>query len=345
MAAKTWIQGALVGATLALSGTLASCGPKAQEEAAAPVVVDETPTWAYPMTVPAAAPAPSGAPSAAPPPPDPTLFSVPGAKNKFTRAQIRDIYNIADWRPEDHSKMPKVVYAGRKPEVRACGYCHTPAGTGRPENARLAGLPKGYFIAQMKAYRDGLRVSAVPGRGPTTTMQQVGHDATEAEAEEAAIYFAAQQPRSFLRVVETDTTPPVQEVNFIFKQVEGARVPLGMRIIEAPEDFEQFELRDPRAGFVAYVPKGSIARGKTLAESWGEERVYRCASCHGENLKGKDDVPGLAGKSPTFIGRQLHDLKVGTRKGGQSELMIPVVKDMRNADIVALAAYLGSLAP
>ena len=48
---------------------------------------------------------------------------------------------------------------------------------------------------------------------------------------------------------------------------KGGREPIGKRIIEMPENLDRIELRDPRTGFVAYVPKGAIARGKKLVES------------------------------------------------------------------------------
>ena len=41
--------------------------------------------------------------------------------------------------------------------------------------------------------------------------------------------------------------------------------PIGMRIIETPENDEQTEpLRNPRSGFIAYAPVGSIEKGEVL---------------------------------------------------------------------------------
>ena len=56
--------------------------------------------------------------------------------------------------------MPNIVAFGRKPAVQACGYCHLPTGNGRPENARLAGLPYDYIVGELKAYREGKRRSS-----------------------------------------------------------------------------------------------------------------------------------------------------------------------------------------
>ena len=74
---------------------------------------------------------------------DVELLKIPDSK-KFTQARINDPFNPPDWRP-DHSPMPDVVARGRKPNVMACAYCHTPTGQGRPENSALAGLPEAYY--------------------------------------------------------------------------------------------------------------------------------------------------------------------------------------------------------
>ena len=130
---------------------------------------------------------------------------------------------------------------------------------------------------------------------------------------------------------------------FKFDRAAGEE-PLGQRIIEGPEDFEQFEMRDPDTPYVAYVPPGSLALGKKLAETWGDGNQLECSSCHGPGYKGKDDVPSLAGRSPTSIVRQLYDMKAGVRRGGKSSEMDKVVKYMTNSDMLALAAYLSASA-
>lgn len=315
---------------------LCACGRSYEE--AAPPAEDAPPTFAYAM---------NNAPPPPATPPDPDgLVTIPGSTLTFTNARIRDFFGPPDWYPQEHPRMPPIVSNGRKPDVQACAFCHLPTGNGKPENARLAGLPAAYIIAQMDAYRDGLRVSPVPGRSPTMLMEALGKKTTKEEAAAAAAYFSSLKPRSYLRVVETDMAPAVEEVGWIFKTKEGgAPVALGQRIVETPEDFELFEKRDANTKWVAYVPKGSVAKGKQLAENWGEEKVFACAVCHGEDLHGKDDVPGLAGKSPTYVVRQLNNFKVGARKGAQSAVMDPIVATMRTDDMIALGAYLGTLAP
>ena len=127
----------------------------------------------------------------------------------------------------------------------------------------------------------------------------------------------------------------------------GEREPIGARIIELPEDPEQFEHRDSRARFLAYAPVGSILRGETLATTGGahrgEQRTVPCATCHGPGLKGLGPVPGIAGRSPSYVVRQLWDFQHGARAGAGSVLMRPTVE--RLDDMIALAAYVASLAP
>jgi cytochrome c553 len=54
-------------------------------------------------------------------------------------------------------------------------------------------------------------------------------------------------------------------------------------------------------------------------------------------------VPALAGRSPSYIVRQLFDIHQGTRHGLWSPLMKPVVEHLTQDDMLAIAAYAASL--
>lgn len=77
----------------------------------------------------------------------------------------------------------------------------------------------------------------------------------------------------------------------------------------------------------------------------GGGKTTACATCHGADLKGMGLVPPIAGRSPSYIARQLHDFRAGVRNGDYSELMKPVVANLSNGDFVAITGYLASLAP
>ena len=129
------------------------------------------------------------------------------------------------------------------------------------------------------------------------------------------------------------------------KSREGGTEPLGRRIPETPDDVDQFELRDSRATFTAYVPVGSVAKGEALAKTGGAGVTVACATCHGPDLKGVGDIPAIAGRSPTYMVRQLYEFKSGARQAGNAALMRPVVEKLSLDDLRALTAYLASLPP
>ncbi len=235
---------------------------------------------------------------------------------------------------------------GRKPDVRACSLCHYPNGKGRPENAGVAGLPRSYFLQTMADFRSGDRKSAEARKANTNIMITIAKGMTDEELAAAADYFGSMKWTPWIKVVEADTVPKTRVAGGMFLKVEGnATEPIGNRIIEMPDDAERTEvLRDPRSAFTAYVPKGSLAKGKTLVTQGGGKTV-QCGVCHGADLKGLGPVPGLAGRSPSYVVRQLFDMQQGARKGVWTELMMPVVKNLTNDDMLAIAAYTASLAP
>jgi len=125
----------------------------------------------------------------------------------------------------------------------------------------------------------------------------------------------------------------------------GGSEPIGARIIELPADTEHFTSRDGRVRFTAYVPPGSIEKGRRLVTTGGNGRTVACATCHGPNLRGTGVIPPIVGRFPTYVLRQLFDIKAGSRHGGYNELMKPTVEKLTLDDMIALAAYTSSLKP
>jgi len=126
--------------------------------------------------------------------------------------------------------------------------------------------------------------------------------------------------------------------------------PLVGRILETPIDLVKSEdLDDPRSGYSAYVPMGSIARGRELATvgigggTAQRDRGGACVLCHGAELRGMGDAPPIAGRSPSYLVRQLYDFKTGARNGRLSALMQPVAARLTTSQMTDLAAYIASL--
>jgi cytochrome c553 len=300
------------------------------------VGLESPPPWAYVLNP----------PGFQPPADDGRTRHVPDSAAAFTLTQARDLFLAPDWHPSDHPPMPDVVAHGRKPGVYACGFCHRADGPGGPENSSLAGLPAPYIIQQMAEFRSGARATSVPERDPSRFMIAVSRAVTDAEVAASAGYFSALRPRRNISVVETASVPRTFVAGWHLAAVRsGDREPLGRRVVEVPEDLERFESRDARARFIAYVPRGSVEVGRALAATGGDGRTLPCSTCHGPALRGLGPVPGIAGRSPSYLVRQLYDLKHGARAGASSGLMLPAVQKLTIDDMISLAAYAASLEP
>jgi cytochrome c553 len=301
---------------------------------AAALTQEAPPPWAYPVNP----------PDFKPPPDDGTLRRVPNSTASMTLTQVRDLFNTPDWHPADHPPMPEVVASGRKPNVFACGFCHRADGPGGAENANLMGLPAAYIVKQLADFKSGARKSSVPNRAPAQLKTKLAADITDAEVQAAAAYFSALKPRAVIRVVETETVPKTIVTGWFLTAVNtNEKEQIGERIIEVPENLGQFVSRDARSNFIAYVPTGSVEKGRTLAASG--DQATRCGTCHGPDLTGLGAVPGIAGRSPSYFVRQLYDFKHGARAGADSALMKPSVEKLSIRDMISLAAYAASLAP
>lgn len=290
---------------------------------------DAPPAWAYPAN-----------PDFKPAPDDGQPRRVPDSDVTYLVPQTRDRFFAPDWHPADHTPMPEVVAHGRKPGVYACGFCHRADGPGGPENADLAGLPEAYILEQMEDMKSGRRGSSVAKR-PPDLMVAVAKAVSDEEAKAAAAYFASLRPRAAVRIVESEAAPKTRVAGvFLADAGNGEHEPLAGRIIEVPEDTARFENRDSHVGFVAYVPIGSVARGERLATS---AEGAGCVACHGAALKGTGNVPPLAGRSPSYLFRQLYDFKHGARTGPAGASMIEIAAKLTTDDMTALVAYAASL--
>lgn len=333
-----WMELCLL-AVLGMCGVAMMAAAGARRENAADAKRTAPPYWAYAVNPPAGANGGDREAAAG-------ARHVPGSTAAFTEVQIKDLFTAVDWHPDGHPAMPVSVAYGRRPQLYACGYCHLPNGLGRPENANLAGLPVEYLVQQMAAFKNGTRKSSVGEFMPASNMVKVGAVANDQEIAEAAAYFSALKQKQWIRVVESDSVPKTHVVGWMLAVIEPREMePIGQRIIETPEDLARTELRDDASAFIAYVPTGSVAKGKRLASTGGEGKTVACAKCHGTSLQGLAGVPGIAGRSPSSIIRQLVDMQNGVRAGAASALMKPVVAKLELDDMIDLAAYAASLKP
>jgi cytochrome c553 len=195
----------------------------------------------------------------------------------------------------------------------------------------------------MNDFKNGARKSADSRKGNTNLMIGFAKAMTDDEIKAAADYFGSMKWTPWIKVVETNTVPKTRTAGGMFLKLEGNdKEPIGKRIIEAPDNTEGTELlRDDHSPFTAYVPAGSVKKGEALANGGGGKTIA-CANCHGADLQGLGPVPGIAGRSPSYLARQLYDMQQGDRHGIWTELMKPVVAKLTNDDMLAIVAYVSS---
>jgi cytochrome c553 len=302
--------------------------PAVQAHAQAPA--QSLPEWAYPV---------------APPPKRPDAvkpIQLPGSTKQYTQAQIDDRFSPPDWYPQEHPPLPDVVAHGRPPNGLACALCHLTSGGGHPESAGISGLPVQYFLRQMAEFKSGIRKGMRGG-----VMIQIAKAISDDDMKAAAEYFGSMKYPVWYKVVETDAVPKSYLGNgaMRFPVENGGTEPIGNRIIELPQSDLSAESRDPRTGFVAHVPTGSIKKGEMIVATGAGGKTIACAACHGVDLKGVSEVPPITGRSPMYIYRQLNDIKIGARSGLWTPLMKRVVAQLTDDDMIAISAYLASREP
>src|SRR4051794_37491501 len=272
-------------------------------------------------------------------PADEGAKSVPGSTKSYTPAQIDDLSNPPDWFPDEHPPAPPIVQTGHAAAL-ACGACHLMSGEGHPESAGLTGFTAAYLVQQMRDFKSGARKDAA-------RMNAIAQALSDEEVRQASEWFAKLKPAAFTKVTEAAMVPKtfVGQGRMRFVQPGGEMEPIGSRIITVPLDQTKARLRDPHSGFVAYVPVGSIAKGKALVDTGGSGKTIACSICHGDGMKGLANVPRVAGLHPIYIARQLYLFKDGTRNGVDAQLMKKAVAQLTDEDIVNLSAYLASVTP
>jgi cytochrome c553 len=301
--------------------------PASVQSTALPSPAGREPAWAFPVQ------------QGSLPPESPEPKTIPGSSRKFTPKEIDDLMNPPDWFPEAHPPAPSIVQKGRG-GILACGSCHLMSGLGHPESADLTGFTASYIVQQMNDFKTGVRRDYA-------RMNGIAKEMTDEEIRQAAQWFASLPRRRFVTVKEAATVPRtfVGQGRMRFVDPKGGTEPIGSRIITVPDNQELARLRDPRSGFLSYVPPGSIARGKALVETGANGKTVACAICHGGGMKGLANIPRIAGLHPIYTARQLHLFKDGGRNGPDAPLMRLPVAQLNDEDILNISAYLASLSP
>jgi cytochrome c553 len=79
---------------------------------------------------------------------------------------------------------------------------------------------------------------------------------------------------------------------------------------------------------------GDLTRGADIAEE--------CANCHGDDGKGDEDFPGIAGQDAAILVTFLKAFKSGERTS-EDDVMQEYTADLSDQDMADVAAYFASL--
>ncbi len=320
-------------------------------------LADEAPPM-WPWAAATQAPKPSYSAMAQAPaeqPPAPELdtaaqLDVAESKHHFTAAQISSRQAPADWFPEDHPAMPDLVAKGREsvqPPIWACAFCHLPNGKGRPDTAALAGLTYEYIVQQLYDFKNDLRETSDKRKVDSQLMTGFAKSMSHEDIKTVATYFSTLPYTPWIKVIESNTAPKTAARDGVYIPLTGLEAgtePLSNRIIEVPANTEDFDKRNPRSGFIAYVPVGSLEKGENLIRTGGG-KITPCTICHGDDLRGAGPAPPLAGRSPSYLARQMYDMQHRKRAGLFGLQMASVLADLTNDDMLVAAAYAASLQP
>ena len=322
---------------VAIAGTVLSVPirAQAQEVEGANAVLP----WAYVLNEPA-----SGNADA----PDPDeVVTVPGSSVSMPRSAINLTNGPPDWHPDSHPPMPELVAKGGGDGVVACGYCHLPNGQGKPENAQCGGAA----VRVHRAADDGLaKRSTQDGRaadGPaglhgadrpgrhrcagSCVPRSTSHRSTSSRG------FASWRPTWCPRHGSpAGSTRWSKAAGWSRSARAWSR---RRRICIEPSC-----VMTPRVLSPTYPPAPSHEESASRPPATMAGR-RPAPVCHGPQLRGLGPVPALAGRSPSYIARQLYDLQTGIRNGAWSDLMDATVANLTTEDIVNLAAYTASLEP
>jgi cytochrome c553 len=95
----------------------------------------------------------------------------------------------------------------------------------------------------------------------------------------------------------------------------------------------------------AQLTAGAARHGSAMASNGANGLTLACIACHGGKLQGAGLIPPIAGRSPSYLLRQLLAFQTGARAGTAGQPMQAVVARLKIANMIDVAAYAASLPP
>lgn len=211
--------------------------------------------------------------------------------------------------------------------VADCARCHGVDGMGRgPKGAFpiIAGQPRAYLAATLKAYQMGLRESGF--------MQSAAARYDDAVLAEVAAYYAARPAKG----------AEDAEVSAAADAAEAGATPEPVQAADTRATTDVFNIDPAAATGVPFSRDETLALGRRIAEQGLPERkIAACDSCHGPGGIARNQLfPRLDGQPVWYLKTQLELWKDGHRGGTQfSHLMTPIAINMTPEQIEAVSLW------
>jgi len=245
------------------------------------------------------------------------------------------------------------VQAG-KAAAAGCAGCHGEAGISKmPGTPSLVGLDPKYFVAAMKAYKNGQRKNDV--------MKSMASAVNDVDLDNIALYYALQKParaqtpapgdraagksataacagcHGDVGVSGSATTPSIagQDAQYFAVALkaykDGSRSDETMKSLAASLD--EGAVRNIAAFYAAQQPQAPKVRKPLTVAEWAQ----RCDRCHGVNGNSTDlRSPALAGQRVEYLQKVLRAYRTGARKSPE---MAAMSEGLSDADVDSLAAH------
>lgn len=229
--------------------------------------------------------------------------------------------------------------------VTVCSKCHGMDGNSNSTRyPKLAGQSKAYLVAQMKAFRDGVREDA----DGHFSMWAVAKLLTDEVAGTTAAYFSAQKPAVSM---PGDAHLVTNGKGINEHGIKGKELPAcgGCHARKDLDDKMALKAADyfsaQKATESAPGDEQLVANGKEIyMRGIKSKNVPACGVCHAREGSGYAIVPRLAGQHPQYLMERLKSSHFGA--GGRPKAAVTIetkVEKLSDEEVKQVTAYLQGL--
>ncbi len=188
----------------------------------------------------------------------------------------------------------------------------------------------------------GPNLYGVVGATPGTQEDYAYSSALEAYGETGAVWDEEtlpafiQDPTGYLREALDDSRPR-SKMSYRMRNEDDALDVYAYLATFSPEEVDE-TMEEAASGETST----EIAEADVVHDIVAGEEIYQgnCSNCHGRSAQGMASFPKLVGHDADYLETRLEQYRAGERVGPNSALMIPVARELSDADIDNVVAYI-----